>query len=88
MTVNLNGTPQPRDDNWIPKCFFENRQKFPPEQLLQYAGKHIAWSWDGTKIVASAEELPELYLRLEEAGIPFSRTVHSYVDPIDVDGET
>jgi len=47
----------------------ENRHKFPPEQLLPYAGKYIAWSGDGTRVgdrVGHVDELeperPELDL--------------------------
>ena len=30
--------------------FDKNRAAFPPEELLQYRGKDIAWSPDGTRI--------------------------------------
>jgi hypothetical protein len=34
-----------------PAC---NRETFPPEELLKYAGKWVAFSPDGSKIVAAA----------------------------------
>jgi hypothetical protein len=35
------------------KLFLKNRENFPPEQLIQYAGQYIAWSPDGASILAS-----------------------------------
>ncbi len=51
MEQIISGKFQPRDDNWVPACWQENRNKFPPEELLQYVGKHIAWKQDGSHIV-------------------------------------
>ena len=33
--------------------FDKNREAFPPEELLAYRGQYIAWSPDGTRIIAS-----------------------------------
>jgi hypothetical protein len=60
--------------------FEENRHKFPPEQLLPHAGKYIAWSGDGTRVVASADTEEELYSVLDAAGIRDNQVVYSYVD--------
>jgi hypothetical protein len=62
----------------------ENRSKFPQEELAKYWGKHVAFSPDGTRIVASADTWEELDEVLEAAGIDVSQVVHSYVDPPDV----
>lgn len=59
----------------------ENRSKFPLDELAKYGGKHVAFSPDGTRIVASGETEEELEAALEAAGIPFSQVVFSYVDP-------
>jgi hypothetical protein len=64
----------------------ENRCKFPLEELAKYAGKHIAFSPDGTRIVASGATEEELEAALRAAGIHFSQVVWSYVDGPDVDG--
>ena len=59
----------------------ENRCKFPLDELAKYGGKHVAFSLDGTRIVASGETEEELEAALEAAGIPFNQVVFSYVDP-------
>jgi hypothetical protein len=64
----------------------ENRSKFPLEELAKYAGKHVAFSPDGTRIVASGRTEEELEGALQAAGIPFSQVVWSYIDGPDVDG--
>jgi hypothetical protein len=70
------------DVPWLPKEHMENVRRFPPEELLKYAGKHIAWSWDGTQIVASGDSLEEMEANVIAAGIDPSRVVGDYVDPL------
>lgn len=62
----------------------ENRSKFPLDELAKYRGKHVAFSPDGTRIVASADSWEELDHVLEAAGIDVSQVVHSYILPPDV----
>jgi glucose/arabinose dehydrogenase len=38
----------------------KNRHEFPHEELEKYAGKYVAWSPDGTHIIASADDLSQL----------------------------
>jgi len=64
--------------------FHENWLKFPPEEWLKYAGKFVAFSPDGTRIVASGDSWEELDAALEAAGIHFSQVVSGYLDPPDV----
>ncbi|MHB1422394.1 MAG: hypothetical protein ACYC3I_04195 [Gemmataceae bacterium] len=61
----------------------ENRSKFSSEDLAKYWGKHVAFSPDGTRIVASGATWEELDAALDAAGIDLSQVVHSYVDPPD-----
>jgi hypothetical protein len=58
----------------------ENRCKFPLEELAKYGGKHVAFSLDGKRIVASGATEEELEAALRSAGIHFSQVVFSYVD--------
>jgi hypothetical protein len=37
-----------------------NRNAYPREKLLQHAGKYVAWSEDGTEILADAEDIGAL----------------------------
>ena len=62
----------------------ENRSKFPLDELAKYGGKYVAFSPDGTRIVASGDSFDEVIERLAAAGIHFSQVVHSYIDPPDV----
>lgn len=61
----------------------ENRNRFPPEELAKYLGKHVAFSPDGTRILASGDSIAEVDDKLEAAGIHFSQVVHSYIGPPD-----
>jgi hypothetical protein len=63
--------------------FEENQSKFPLEELAKYWGKQVAFSPDGTRIVASGDTLEELDANLEAAGIHFSQVVTCYIDPPD-----
>jgi hypothetical protein len=63
--------------------FEANRSRFPAKQLLSLAGKHVAWSADGTRIVASADDRAGLYAQLESAGVPVDQVVFDFIDPPD-----
>ncbi len=65
---------------WPDPNHLENRRQVPPEELEKYRGKQIAWSWDGTRIVAAGDDLEEVFRQLEAAGVDASRVVFSYVD--------
>jgi hypothetical protein len=68
------------DDSWLDKTFFENQAKVSPDALRPYAGRHIAWSWDGSRILDSAEELQQLIDKLTAVGENVHRVVFDYVD--------
>jgi hypothetical protein len=61
--------------------FFENQRKVSPDELGPYAGKHIAWSWDGATILASGSDREEVVAALTRLGIPTGQVVFDYVDP-------
>jgi hypothetical protein len=45
-----------------------NRARFDPALLAQYEGELIAWSRDGTRIIAHAKDDETVYRLLDEAG--------------------
>jgi glucose/arabinose dehydrogenase len=78
MSAN-NERPEPPDLSQ----YEENRRKFPLDELAKYWGKHVAFSPDGTRILASGDSIAEVDDKLDAAGIHFSQVVHSYIDPPD-----
>ncbi|MBX9579576.1 MAG: hypothetical protein K2X87_04640 [Gemmataceae bacterium] len=56
------------------------RREMTDDELERWAGQHVAWSWDGTTILAGAETPGELYQLLDRAGVNTSRVVFDYVD--------
>ena len=54
------------------------RWRFPPEELLQYAGQYVAWSLDGTHILASADTEEELEQKLVATGVDPSQVVGEF----------
>jgi hypothetical protein len=63
--------------------FEDNRSRFPPEDLLPYAGQYIMWNSDGTRVIASAPNRDTLYEHLRAAGVPIDHVVFDYVDLLD-----
>jgi hypothetical protein len=55
--------------------FLTNRQKFPPGELAKFAGKYIAWSPDGTRILASDDDLEKVAAAVEDLGYDSSEIV-------------
>jgi hypothetical protein len=79
--MNENGKrPQPLDL----AEYVANRSRFPAKELANYAGKHVAFSADGTRIVAAGDDLEQVLEKLRAEGISPSQVVHSYVDPPDL----
>jgi len=50
------------------KTFLKNSNQFPVEELAKYEGKWIAWSPDGTRIVASTTDHEAILDLIQEAG--------------------
>ena len=75
-----NGRPEPPP---LAAEFYANQRAFPREQLRQYAGQYVAWSLDGSRILASGETLDALEQKLFAAGLEPNRVVSHYVPPPD-----
>lgn len=67
-------------DGWVPGCFQDNRNKFPAEQLVPFEGKYVAWSLDGTRIIAGAQTREALWAHMDEMGIPMAHYVVDWID--------
>jgi hypothetical protein len=59
--------------------FLTNRQQFPPGELAKHAGKYIAWSSEGTRILASDDDLEKVAAVVEALGYDTSEIVLSSV---------
>jgi hypothetical protein len=65
---------------WTDPCFLENQRRFPRAELLRYLGQHIAWSWDGSAILAAANDSRSLNEKLREAGIDPHHVIYDFVE--------
>jgi hypothetical protein len=66
--------------------FIKNRYTFPPDELMRYVGKYVAWSPDRTRILASDEDERRLDATLKRAGHDMSEVLVSYVPFTDCAG--
>jgi hypothetical protein len=64
--------------------FTKNRLAFPPEELLQYRGKYIAWSPDGKRVIASDKDPGRLDDMVTELGYDPSEVVFDSVPDVDI----
>ena len=60
-----------------------NTGKFPQEEWVKLAGQQIAWNLEGTKILASGADYPQLFQALSDQGIALSDVVLDYVPTED-----
>jgi hypothetical protein len=58
----------------------KNRNAFPYEELLKYEGQNVAWSLDGSRILAGAADPVQLIAALKAAGYTPEDYVLSVVD--------
>ncbi len=65
-----------------------NRDRyFPPQELAKYAGEEVAFSADGTHIVAHGRDFLALWNELKAAGIDPSGCVWASIPPPDGDAD-
>jgi hypothetical protein len=63
--------------------FLVNRGQFPPEELARFAGKYVAWSPDGTRILTSDDELEKVAATILAQGIDPGEVVLGFVPSPD-----
>ena len=69
---------------WIDGNLFNvNRNKLTYEQLAPYAGYHVAWSSDGTRIVAHHDDFEGLFAAVLQSGRSSEEVVFSYIPALD-----
>jgi hypothetical protein len=68
---------------WPGPEFDRNRERVPVSERNKWAGRHAAWSWDGTRILAGAGTLADLLIELREARIDPAKVVFDYFDAPD-----
>ncbi len=67
------------DVPWSSAEHLQNVAKFPAEELAKYVGRFVAWSWDGARILDSAEDRERLWEQLVAAGIDPHRVVFEFI---------
>jgi hypothetical protein len=63
--------------------FQTNRQRFAPEELAKYAGQYVAWSPDGTSILASHTDELQLARAIQTAGYNSAEVLIAFVPAED-----
>jgi hypothetical protein len=61
-----------------------NRAKIPPESLIPLAGQCLAWSADGTRIVAHGADFDAVWEQLHAAGLNPSEHVFEDLPPLEL----
>ena len=65
--------------------FNENWNKFLAKEVLKYADEHVAYSVDGTRILAHGKTLEEALAALTAAGLDPEKVVWDQLPPADID---
>jgi uncharacterized protein DUF5678 len=63
--------------------FQKNRQQFPSEELAKFAGKYVAWSPEGTHILASNDDEHQLAMTIQSAGYNSAEVLIAFVPADD-----
>ena len=61
------------------RLFQDNQRKFPPDELLKYRGLVIAWSLDGTQILASGNDELDVAAKLKQKAIDPQKVIFANV---------
>lgn len=66
------------------ESFGKNRDSQPLELFLAHLNQYVAWSPDGTRIVASGTTWNEVEQRLRVLGVDSSQVVFEYITDPDI----
>jgi hypothetical protein len=64
--------PAPKIDTVL---YERNRSRIPPETLEPYAGEHVAFSADGTRVIAHGPDYESVEAELRSLGLDTSEVV-------------
>ena len=64
--------------------FIENRLRFPPEELFKYAKQYVAWSPEGTHLLAHGKDRDKVREEVKAMGHDLEDVLISYVPDPDV----
>lgn len=64
---------------FVPEDHYQNRAQYPPAELAKHYGKEVAWSLDGSRIVASGDDPMEVCAAVQQAGLKSDEVVLAYV---------
>jgi hypothetical protein len=67
------------------RFYNQNRTKIPPDDLIPYAGQWVAWTPDGTQIVAHGDDMETTAHQIRAAGVDPSQYVWEAIPPLDED---
>lgn len=66
------------------QSYYENQARFPIEELAKYYAQYVAWSLDGSMILAAGATSEELDDHIATQKIDPTTIVYGYVDEPDV----
>jgi Family of unknown function (DUF5678) len=61
------------------ECYVKNRSKWTFEELLAYEDQWVAWSRDGTRVVAHHQDLMEVGEQLKAQGIDSEQVLLEHI---------
>src|SRR5438105_278440 len=64
---------------FVPEKHYQNRAVLPEAELAIYYGKEVAWSLDGTRIVAADDDPSQVCAAVKQAGLRSDDVVLAYV---------
>src|SRR5258708_2158191 len=72
--------PYPDDGPWPHPQFTESRAKVQQKVVDEYANLYVAWNWEGTQVVAAANDPATLDAKLADLGIDANRVAVEYLE--------
>jgi hypothetical protein len=64
---------------FVPQDHYANRERLSSTELAKYYGKEVAWSLDGTRIVAAGDDPAEVCAAVQQAGLSSDEVVLAYI---------